>query len=103
MAKPIDFYFDFSSPYGYLAAQRIDEIGADNGREVVWRPILLGVGVQTTGGHPPLRPPPPPPPREGHPPPPRSAAQCPTDGYPLHPAQAVSIHVRGRQPSHLLA
>jgi 2-hydroxychromene-2-carboxylate isomerase len=24
MASPIDFYFDFSSPYGYLAAQKIE-------------------------------------------------------------------------------
>ena len=34
MAAPIEFYFDFSSPYGYLGAQRIDEIGAKHGREV---------------------------------------------------------------------
>ncbi|MHA1599924.1 MAG: 2-hydroxychromene-2-carboxylate isomerase [Alphaproteobacteria bacterium] len=52
MAKPIEFYFDFSSPYGYLAAQRIDEIGAENGREVVWRPFLLGVVFKSTGGQP---------------------------------------------------
>lgn len=52
MAKPIEFYFDFASPYGYLAAQRIDEIGAENGREVVWRPFLLGVIFKTTGGQP---------------------------------------------------
>ena len=25
MSDSIDFYFDFSSPYGYLAAERIDE------------------------------------------------------------------------------
>ncbi len=52
MAKPIEFYFDFSSPYGFLAAQRIDEIGAENGREVLWRPFLLGVVFKTTGGQP---------------------------------------------------
>ena len=52
MAKPIEFYFDFSSPYGYLAAQRIDEIGAENGREVDWRPFLLGAVFKTTGGQP---------------------------------------------------
>lgn len=46
---PIDFYFDFSSPYGYLASTRIDEIAARNGRAVVWRPILLGVVFKTTG------------------------------------------------------
>ncbi len=26
MAAPIDFYFDFSSPYGYLAAERIEAL-----------------------------------------------------------------------------
>lgn len=52
MAKPIEFYFDFSSPYGYLAAQRIDAIGAENGRQVDWRPFLLGAVFKTTGGKP---------------------------------------------------
>jgi 2-hydroxychromene-2-carboxylate isomerase len=52
MAKPIEFYFDFSSPYGYLAAQRIDEIGEEHGREVSWRPFLLGVVFKTTGAQP---------------------------------------------------
>lgn len=52
MPKPIDFYFDFSSPYGYLAAQRIDDIGAEYKREVVWRPFLLGVVFKTTGAQP---------------------------------------------------
>ncbi len=52
MAKPIEFYFDFSSPYGYLAAQRIDEIGAENGRDVDWRPFLLGAVFKTTGAQP---------------------------------------------------
>jgi 2-hydroxychromene-2-carboxylate isomerase len=52
MAKPIEFYFDFSSPYGYLAAQRIEQIGEEYGREVAWRPFLLGVVFKTTGGQP---------------------------------------------------
>jgi len=42
MANPIDFYFDFSSPYGYLASTRIDALAANHGRSVVWRPHLLG-------------------------------------------------------------
>ncbi|MEZ5833596.1 MAG: 2-hydroxychromene-2-carboxylate isomerase [Dongiaceae bacterium] len=46
---PIEFYFDFSSPYGYLGAQRIDAIAAEFGRAVTWRPILLGVVFKTTG------------------------------------------------------
>jgi 2-hydroxychromene-2-carboxylate isomerase len=49
---PIDFYFDFSSPYGYLGAEKIDAIAARHGREVRWRPILLGVVFRATGGAP---------------------------------------------------
>ena len=32
MAAPIDFYFDFSSPYGFVAAQRIEALAAKHGR-----------------------------------------------------------------------
>ena len=49
MTAPIDFYFDFSSPYGYIAAEKIDAIAAKHGRAVSWRPILLGVVFKTTG------------------------------------------------------
>jgi len=49
MAAPIDFYFDFSSPYGYLAAQKIDALAAKYGRTVEWHPVLLGVVFKQTG------------------------------------------------------
>lgn len=49
MAAPIDFYFDFSSPYGYLAAQRIDALAAKHHRTVDWHPMLLGVVFRQTG------------------------------------------------------
>ena len=52
MSEPIDFYFDFSSPYGYLAAGKIDEIAARHGRTVTWRPILLGAIFKVTRQHP---------------------------------------------------
>jgi 2-hydroxychromene-2-carboxylate isomerase len=52
MANPIDFYFDFSSPYGYLASTKIDELAAKHGRAVIWRPILLGAVFKITGGQP---------------------------------------------------
>lgn len=42
MSTPIDFYFDFSSPYGYFAAVEIDKLAAKYGRSVDWHPILLG-------------------------------------------------------------
>jgi 2-hydroxychromene-2-carboxylate isomerase len=50
---PIDFYFDFSSPYGYLMAEKIDAVAAKHGRKVKWHPILLGVIFQATGSRPP--------------------------------------------------
>ena len=50
---PIDFYFDFSSPYGYLMAERIDALAARFGRTVTWHPVLLGVIFQATGSRPP--------------------------------------------------
>jgi 2-hydroxychromene-2-carboxylate isomerase len=49
---PIEFYFDFSSPYGYLASRKIDELTANYGRETIWRPILLGVIFRLTGSQP---------------------------------------------------
>lgn len=52
MADPIDFYFDFSSPYGYYMSEKIDALAAAHGRGVTWRPILLGVVYKITGGAP---------------------------------------------------
>ena len=49
MAAPIDFYFDFSSPYGYLAAQKIEALADKYGRAVDWHPVLLGVIFKQTG------------------------------------------------------
>ncbi len=52
MAQAIDFYFDFSSPYGYLASVKIDAIAARFGRQVTWRPILLGPAFKLSGNAP---------------------------------------------------
>ena len=52
MADAIDFYFDFSSPYGYLASTQIDTLAVKHGRVVNWRPFLLGVAFKTTGQRP---------------------------------------------------
>lgn len=54
MSEPIDFWFDFSSPYGYLMAEKIDALAATHGRTVRWHPILLGVIFQATGTRPPV-------------------------------------------------
>ena len=52
MKAPLHFYFDFSSPYGYLAAQKIEPLAAKHGRGVTWRPILLGAAFKATGAGP---------------------------------------------------
>ena len=49
MSTPIEFYFDFSSPYGYFAAVEIDQLAARHGRSVNWHPILLGPIFKTLG------------------------------------------------------
>ncbi|MBQ0935294.1 2-hydroxychromene-2-carboxylate isomerase [Ideonella paludis] len=44
MVKPaIEFYFDFSSPYAYVANEWIDALAARHGRTVRRHAILLGV------------------------------------------------------------
>ncbi len=52
MPAPIEFYFDFSSPYGYLASEKIEALAARHGREVSWHPVLLGVVFKQTGAMP---------------------------------------------------
>jgi 2-hydroxychromene-2-carboxylate isomerase len=52
MAAQIDFYFEFASPYGYLASTQIDAIGARHRREVRWLPIMLGAAFKETGARP---------------------------------------------------
>jgi 2-hydroxychromene-2-carboxylate isomerase len=47
------FYYDFSSPYSYLAAERISGLFAEAGVEQPeWQPISFGHLLQTTGRRP---------------------------------------------------
>jgi 2-hydroxychromene-2-carboxylate isomerase len=52
MKPPVEFYFDFSSPYGFLASEKIEALAARHGRSVDWHPILLGVVFKQTGAIP---------------------------------------------------
>jgi 2-hydroxychromene-2-carboxylate isomerase len=52
MPNPIEFFFDFSSPYGYLGATRISALAAKHGRSVTWKPMLLGAVFKVTGSGP---------------------------------------------------
>ena len=42
MARQLDFYFDCSSPWTYLAFHAIQPLAAETGAEIVWKPILVG-------------------------------------------------------------
>lgn len=41
-ARRVSFYYDFSSPYAYLAATQLPALAAHCGAEIDYRPILLG-------------------------------------------------------------
>src|SRR6476620_7869111 len=45
-ARPVDFYFDFSSPYSYIASEWIEALAARHARTVRWHAILLGATFQ---------------------------------------------------------
>ena len=46
MKPPLDFYFDFSSPYSYIASEWVEAVAARHGRAVHWHAILLGATFQ---------------------------------------------------------
>ena len=40
--KTVEYFYDVSSPYAYLAHDEIGKIAAAHGAEVIWRPFFLG-------------------------------------------------------------
>jgi 2-hydroxychromene-2-carboxylate isomerase len=52
--RDIAFYFDFISPYAYIASTQIDALAARHGRSVTWRPVLIGVTIMKVMGIKPL-------------------------------------------------
>jgi 2-hydroxychromene-2-carboxylate isomerase len=50
MTIVVDFHFDFASPYGFLAAMRIDAVLPRD--RVRWRPFLLGAVYRNVGQSP---------------------------------------------------
>ena len=54
MTKTVEFFFDFGSPYTYLAYHQLPKIAARHGATVIWRPILLGGVFQATGNKSPM-------------------------------------------------
>ena len=54
MNKQVEFFFDFGSPYSYLAYHQLPKIAAKRNATIVWRPMLLGGVFQATGNHSPI-------------------------------------------------
>jgi 2-hydroxychromene-2-carboxylate isomerase len=46
MADPVRFWFDFSSPYSYVASSWVESLAARHERGVQWQAILLGATFQ---------------------------------------------------------
>jgi 2-hydroxychromene-2-carboxylate isomerase len=49
MTKAIDFYFEFSSPYGYFASKQIAALAQKHGCALNWKPFLLGAAFKKEG------------------------------------------------------
>lgn len=49
MARRVEFFFDFMSPYSYLASTRVEAMVGGVGGEVVWRPCFLPGVLKATG------------------------------------------------------
>ena len=54
MRATLDFWFDFSSPYSYIANEWIDAVAARHGRTVQRHAVLLGATFQAAELKPPV-------------------------------------------------
>ena len=54
MAKQIEFYFDYGSPFSYLADTQLPALVQRTGAELIYRPILLGGIFKATGNASPI-------------------------------------------------
>lgn len=53
MSAKLEFFWDAVSPYTYLAATQVQQLAAETGAELHWRPFFLGGAMQATGNKPP--------------------------------------------------
>ena len=50
MAKrSLEFFYDFASPYSYLAATQLEGLAQRTGAEIIWKPMVLGAVFQSAG------------------------------------------------------
>jgi len=53
--KRVDFFFDVSSPYSYMAATQIGAIADKHAAELCWRPMVLAAVFKAVGNEMPAR------------------------------------------------
>jgi 2-hydroxychromene-2-carboxylate isomerase len=54
VGKTLEFFFDYGSPYSYLADTQLAGLAARTGATVVYRPMLLGAVLKATGNASPI-------------------------------------------------
>ncbi len=47
--KPLEIWFDYSSPWAYLGTTQVERVSREAGAAVVWRPLLLGAFFKQIG------------------------------------------------------
>lgn len=45
----LEFWYDFSSPFAYLASTQVERVAREAGAELAWRPFLLGALFRAIG------------------------------------------------------
>jgi 2-hydroxychromene-2-carboxylate isomerase len=50
----VEFFFDYGSPFSYLANTQLPRIAARTGASIVYRPMLLGAVLKATGNSSPM-------------------------------------------------
>ena len=54
MSRTLEFFFDYGSPYSYLADTQLAGLVERTGAELVYRPMLLGAVFKATGNQSPM-------------------------------------------------
>lgn len=49
MSDAIEFFFEFSSPFSYIASKRVENLAQKHGRSLIWKPFLLGAVFKQEG------------------------------------------------------
>jgi 2-hydroxychromene-2-carboxylate isomerase len=49
MSKALEFFFDYASPYSYLASTQVERVCERTHAELKWRPVLLGAIFKASG------------------------------------------------------